>query len=242
MSECLHCRHELTGLHEVCPECGAEWPGVDPGGDVAGPGSGRRPDVPIARFTNVAEAGYFHCELEGRLSNEVRLTTENQFDAASASWWTRFVLSVPADDAERARTLLKQLLDESEPDQSFDSSDWAVGAPPAADPELPLAASRIHWTPILLTLTAGTFVVWAAKQVHRQLREPARGQARQVHLWDQLGRDGGRWVQSIPGGAGRRELSIDPAGRQATLREDRDGDGVFEQSTRLTLNHTPGGR
>jgi hypothetical protein len=97
------------------------------------------------------------------------------------------------------------------------------------------AESRIHWTPIILTLTAGTFVVWAAKEVHRHIREPAGRQAKQMDIWDQLSQEGRPWVQDLDGGRRRRELLIDRAGQIATLREDTDGDGVFDRKSRISL-------
>ncbi|MGD9856816.1 MAG: hypothetical protein AB7U20_17855 [Planctomycetaceae bacterium] len=220
-----------------CPRCGSDFTGAAPSIDRADArGAGIQQLVPIARFVNVAEAGYFHCELEGHLACEVRLTTENHFDAAHASWGSNYVLSVPAGEAEQATGLLKRIVDETSSSEFVEYGDTRVVLAGMADHELPFAESRIHWTPIVLTLTAGTFVIWAAKQVHRHLQQPAGGQARQVQQWEQLGRDSSPWVQQLQDGPGRRELIFDQTGRLATLREDRDGDGIFERNARISLS------
>jgi hypothetical protein len=189
--------------------------------------------VPIARFASIAEAGYFHSELEGRLGCEIRLLAQNDFDAPSASWSNCFVLTAPARDAEPARELLKQIVVET--DQPEVPVEQDVPLPPLEfrPAEQSAPESRIHWAPIVLTLTAGTFVIWAARQAPRQGREPARGKADQVDVWKHLSGDGVPWVQQLMNGRGKRELLIDPDGEGASLREDRDGDGVFEHSSRL---------
>jgi len=239
MSDCPHCRHPLRESLNECPECGFTAAPVEQGFSKGK--SPHQPFVPVAKFANVAEAGYFHCELEGHLEREVRLTTQNHFDAPSASWWSNYVLSVPATEAERAAAFLQQLVAETDQAEFIGYGDEPVTPAGHADNELPMSESRIHWTPIILTLTAGTFVIWAAKQVHRHVvREPAGRGANQVDIWDQLSRDGSPWVQHADDGHGRRELLIDRANKVATLREDTDGDGTIDRQSRISL--TPAGQ
>lgn len=237
MRDCPHCRHPLPESLNECPECGVAV-ALEDEGFAAAPSS--HPSfVPVARFANVAEAGYFHAELEGHLQCDVRLTTQNHFDATSASWWSNYVLSVPAAHAERAAAFLKQLVaetDQADFGDDRDDRDEPITSPVRDEGEMPVSESRIHWTPIILTLTAGTFVIWAAKQVHRQVvRDPAGRGANQVDIWDHLSRDSSPWVQHPEGGRGHRELLIDRINNIATLREDTDGDGLIDRQSRISL-------
>ncbi len=254
MIVCPHCRHDFASSLDECPHCGMErQPHADASVSVA-KGPSRQPHVPIARFVNVAEAGYFHCELEGRMPCEVRLVTQNHFDAPSASWSTNYVLSVPETDAVRATEILKQIVADTDPSGFIEFGDEPGSPPDFSTDELPVDdesvdgfpvrdlpadgvpahASRIHWAPIILTLTAGTFVVWAAKQVQRQVRNRG-GEPNQVDIWEQLGGEGRPWIQKLDDGRGQRELQIDPTRKFATLREDADGDGVYERRSRISL-------
>jgi hypothetical protein len=189
--------------------------------------------VPIARFASIAEAGYFHCELEGRLGCEIRLTAQNDFDAPSATWASCFVLTAPTRDADQARELLKHIIAETDQPELFDQQEAGLPALEIRREVLSAPESRIHWAPIVLTLTAGTFVIWAARQVPHLGREPARAKADQVDVWQHLSENGVPWVQHLRNGRGKRELLFEPDGQSANLREDRDGDGNFEQNTRL---------
>ncbi len=94
----------------------------------------------------------------------------------------------------------------------------------------------IPWVPIVVTLAAGSFAFWGVKT----LWQPARPQAaapvkapRDV-LWDVMrGPQGRKWVQHDPDGRRVRELEIEPAGTEAILREDADGDHFFERTQRI---------
>ncbi len=246
MQSCPHCRHEATNGEKQCPHCGMDLltssdddrlstVHSDASVDAAS-SSDKSPHEPIARFANIAEAGYFHSELEGRLNCEVRLNTQDHFDAPSASWWSDYVLTVPATDASEAVVVLKQLVTETDQAEFLDfgtnpSTHQAISPDDESTPQ-----SRIHWTPIVLTLAAGTLVVWATKQAQLQVRGPAGREANRVSLWDTMRESEQPWVQRLDEGRRRRELSVDPDRNVATLREDTDGDGIFDRVSRLPLN------
>ncbi|MEZ6052097.1 MAG: zinc ribbon domain-containing protein [Planctomycetaceae bacterium] len=216
MPNCSHCRHELTTSDQLCPHCGETVP------------TSPNAEEPIARFTNIAEAGYFHSELEGHLDCEVHLKTQDHFDAPSASWWTDYILTVSATDAERATAVLRQLVSDTDNSEFHDfgiesTADRAV-LPDVTQPQ----DSRIHWTPIVLTLAAGTFVVWATNQVQFGLRGQADRDANGISLWDTMSTNEEPWVQRLPGGR-RREISVSPDQDIAILREDTDGDGILDR-------------
>lgn len=187
----------------------------------------------IARFANAAEAGYFANELEYVLGFEPRLDCRDDFDAIHHYWRSGFVLSVPEPLADRARTALRQALDsESEERPAQD------GVPAAAVPVLfprrfvdqhaaRSNGSAIKWGPLFLTLAAGSLVIWHGKKppLHRAPAQPDR--AERIPLREVPGLHDAGWVQDR--GGVRRELIFAAPGADGTLREDRDGDGVYER-------------
>ena len=75
--------------------------------------------------------------------------------------------------------------------------------------------------------TAGSLVIWHGKKLPVQ-RAPAKPEkAERIPLRDVPGLHDGGWVQERNGV--RRELIFSAPGQDGTLREDRDGDGVFER-------------
>jgi hypothetical protein len=193
----------------------------------------------VARFGNAAEAGYFANELEFAIGCEPRLVQRDDFDAAHHFWRTSYVLSVPEQLAELAATQLRRILD-GEPGEAAALTSRELPRqdrrrefgyePTSADAGTP---SGINWVPIVLTLAAGSLVLWAGKKQHAPRRPAAPDDAQRVDIWDALDRDQLPWVQrSNEGNGGVRELVVDAASGQALLREDRDGDGVFESETR----------
>lgn len=241
MRQCPHCQHESISTEEQCPHCGTDFVVAQAKGSSL-PGREKpslnetTPYEPIARFANIAEAGYFHSELEGHLDCDVRLNTQDHFDAPSASWWSDYVLTVPAVNAETAVAELKQLVAETDQAEFLDIGSETRQQQVTRDHDELAPASRIHWTPIVLTLAAGTFVVWATKQAQVQFRAADDRQANRVSLWDLMGESDQPWVQRLEHNGGRREISVDPDENVATLREDTDGDGIVDRISHLPLN------
>lgn len=241
MRECSHCLHESLNTEEQCPHCGADFPvgSKEPCADSMPETASlaeTTPFEPIARFANIAEAGYFHSELEGRLECDVRLNTQDHFDAPSASWWSDYVLTVPAANTQTAVAALKDLVAETDQSEFLDLGTEPPAQRMAMSDEEFAPSSRIHWTPIVLTLAAGTFVFWAAKQAQLQFRGAGDRKAHGVSLWDMMSESDQPWVQRSENGGGRREISIDPNTNMATLREDTDGDGVVDRVSQLPLS------
>jgi hypothetical protein len=189
----------------------------------------------VARFGNAAEAGYFADELHHVLGCEPRIDVRDDFDAVHACWHTRYLLSVPAALAEHAHAQLHQMLDgEWEQLESAGRSTLAGHNPfgiAAGDQRAPGATgpSVVNWVPIMLTLAAGSFVIWAGnKKAHPPRRPPAPRDGQRFDLIDVLSSDSAPWVQHLNRG-GVRELVIDGVTGAAQVREDVDGDGVFER-------------
>ncbi len=192
----------------------------------------------VARFGNAAEAGYFANELEYAIGCEPRLEHRDDFDAIQHFWRTSYVLSVPARRGDYARDQLRRILDGAPLESVAESrpADRSAGdraTRPRFDERAvdDAVASGINWVPLVLTLAAGSLVLWAGKKVHLPRRPAAPDDALRVDVWDVLGRDRTPWVQQRDGDGGVRELLIDAATGRALLREDADGDGVFERET-----------
>ena len=200
----------------------------------------------IARFLNAAEAGYFAHELKLLRNIPVKLQAEDDFDAVSGHWSTRFVLSVPGPWAERAALTLQELVRQTEAEDSL--PELAASAlereafleadsrpfDPFAEGPLFSPQNQVNWVPIVVTLAAGSMAIWGIKKLWepaRPLPAAAPAKAPRDVLWDVVTTPAGRkWVQSDPAGRPVRDLEINPAGTEATLREDSDGDHVFDRT------------
>ena len=103
MPRCAHCGGLISGRPENCPVCLAPladraaglWPVPGERDDFHVPHQFDEPAVTIARFNNVAEAGFFAHELMHHESLPVQLSVDESFDAIGGYWKTRFLLSVP---------------------------------------------------------------------------------------------------------------------------------------------------
>lgn len=237
MQRCATCGWP-AGLDETCPRCrsATETPQAVSTCSIGTADAADEAWEVVARFGNAAEAGYFANELEYAIGCEPRLEHCDDFDPISHFWRTSYVLSVPGQRGELARTQLRRILDGEaiEPVHEADGRSPGGGALRSSVDSQVLAeagASGINWVPIVLTLAAGSLVLWAGKKAHFPRRPAAPDEALRIDVWDVLGRDQAPWIQQPDGDRGVRELRIDAATGRAVLREDADGDGVFERET-----------
>lgn len=205
----IRARDDSAALAEREPETLAEW-------------------VTIARFSNAAEAGYFAHELLPLLDCEPRIEYQDDFDAVGGAWRTRYLLTVPVHLAEHGRRQLGVMLDGSwEQDPARPDSDDPFSVTETAVERTPHGSnSRINWVPIMLTLAAGSAVLWAGRKAPFVRRHAAPGEAGQRDLFEFLADGAQPWVQQ-QGNGGRRELRINRG--TATIFEDTDGDGRFDR-------------
>lgn len=202
----------------------------------------------IARFLNAAEAGYFAHELKLLKNIPVTLQAEEKLDDLSGHLTTGFVLSVPQVWAEPAARTLTELVHRTESDEELPAPEYEdedfgpapVGRSQAFDPfarEDDFAMGpAIPWVPIVVTLAAGSIAFWSVKTFWQPARpQPAAPvKAPGDVLWDVMRTPQGRkWVQYDPNSQAVRELEIERAGTEAILREDADGDHVFERTQRI---------
>jgi hypothetical protein len=222
MSYCPHCGQPHLLSSQLCPGCPpdhehdlADEETTDPASDD---GESR---VAIARFQNGAEAGYFADELTREIQIEAEVVARERFDAVHAAWSVDYLLLVNQPNAERAARLLGDLVEATggETDEELASD--------AAAEDLP---GRI-WVPLILTLAAGSIACFGIEHLDQRARPPAlvaRDPRDPPELWEILSAARGTWVQKAEGRRGVRELTVDPQTRSVRLREDRDGDGGFD--------------
>lgn len=202
--------------------------------------------TPIARFLNAAEAGYFAHELKLSRNLPVTVQAEEDFDAVSGHWSTRFVLAVPTASAEVSARALQELVRQTEieeyssdfPAPAFDSDGLHSANSPPFDPfrsEEPFDYPQpLNWVPIVVTLAAGSLAFWGVKKLWEPARPKAAAPANAPRdvLWDMMRTPHGRqWVQNDAQGKQIRVLEFH--GNEAILREDSDGDQIFEHTWRL---------
>ena len=248
MPRCPQCG-QLVSIHDrCCSACGdgdssaAEHARGDAGVSRDADGGHLIPDddidarndmagrVPIARFTNAAEAGYFSDEVARSADIEVVVLAREQFDGLQGIGSTDFLLLVSESEAQRAADCLRQLVAGTDDPE-------ACGAAGPASPDLePIAACassgenvNVAWVPLLLTLAAGSIAYWGVQRFD-QRRQPAvdRGRREPLELWRALGTN--PWVQKLGDGPGMRRLQVSPDLQSISIHEDRDGDGRFERS------------
>lgn len=219
-------------------------------------------DVAIARFGNAAEAGFFAHELSLRTDALVDVRLEEHFDAVVGFWSTRFVLCVPADNADELAAELQDLVQRSEHEELFHSRPPATASAsnlrgmlsqrsgsdlphdPHADhgarwslEDEPRSVGGVPWGPIVLSLAAGSIIFWGLRTLHflqPKKNQQAAAEAVPADLWEQVTR--GRepvWVQQDQNGRTIRRLIFNEDRSTAVIEEDTNGDGRFDTNTRL---------
>lgn len=204
-----------------CPNCGRPQNRDD---DIC-PADGTR--VPIARFQNGAEAGFFADELTRQTGIEAEVLAREKFDGLHAAWSIDYLLLVDRPESERAARALAALVEATGDEAGEEESDKAHS-------ELPSGV----WMPLILTLAAGSIACFGIERVDHRPRPPALvvGDGRRPpELWQLMGAARGQWVQQLDGGPGTRQLILDANSGTAVLREDGDGDGRFEREQRFSL-------
>ena len=208
MIRCAHCQSVIEATEEgpppLCPNCG-----LDPA-----PNDGESDWVSIARFTGIAEVGYFADRLEME-KIDCRVEDRDDFDAISGHWDKTFVLRVPTPQSERALRAVRAELADS-PD-----ANEVVNRIPAVDDE-----SRTVWMPVMLMLMAGGLLYLAGR---------ARGPAAAVErpnrdaptLWRALSE--GDEVFRSGHERDERTLRYDKRRGVFWLEEDTDGDGRIDR-------------
>jgi len=212
----------------VCPHCGEECPRDE--GDVRLSESSL---VPIARFTNLAELGYFE-ELLAAHHVEMAVREVDEFSAMHGQWIRRYILSVHSEDAEQATELMQNQLgaDDRISDGVASSANgygshqeqWDSGFDhdySRDDGDLPLDPGKL-WVPVALAVLGGGLAIWALTANPSEEMPPSQ------MLWNAL-RESPQPMESFSPNGEMRRLQYDQQKGRFTLEEDNDGDGRVDR-------------
>jgi hypothetical protein len=253
MRECPHCGRRASALDRFCSTCSTPLAAEQDHRELPDDASEASFDfddaslAPIARFLNAAEAGYFAHELRLRERVPVFMTAEESFDAVAGYWTTRFLLCVPQESAPRTAEVLQQLVNESESDdvasapraQAGHDAWHAAAEPVLSGPSPTLGEAReplgVGWVPLVLTLAAGSAAFWGVRPDAPPRPPAAPAKRQEVDQWNRLPVPMRPWTFRHENGRGQRQFFLETARRRATVREDADGDGIFESEQQHEL-------
>lgn len=250
MQRCPFCRTRLEYHPDSCPECLRSLRPEDvrvaesrPEGMIGE----KEPVRTIARFANAAEAGFFAHVLLSMEDIPAEIRTEDDYDGIAGYWSTRFLLDVPARLAKEAGEILQQVIDRSERE---DFVGTPAGRLAESDSNL-MTASRystvevlddsaaesrpgLRWTPIVLTIAAGSLAFFGLRTMQQQAGKAQRNipVGKQDELWQQMGQPMQPWTQQLPGNR-RRELRFNADRTRAVLREYQGDQKISESEFRI---------
>lgn len=239
MKRCPHCGSEFDGYPGqkqrgslpdvlICPHCGQECPR-----DEDDAGLAESSLVPIARFTNLAELGYFE-EMLADHRIEMAVREVDEFNAIQGQWIRRYILSVAPEDAGPATELMQEQLGADdrrteamdatavESGTSYDHWDRGFDRDRHRDDDFALDPAKL-WVPVALVVLGGGLAIWALTA------DPTEDVPAGKMLWDALSESSAP-LQSQPGPEGEsRRLQFDPQTGNFILDEDTDGDRRFDR-------------
>ncbi len=218
MAVCLECLREVElspakgGFR--CPHCGARDVLVDEPGHW----------VSVARFTSVAEAGYFADRLTAE-QIDCQVQECGDFNAVHGFWERAFVLRVPAESGTRAAQMVEMEIAREEGIGGAEAAPRyrrsREGAPSLVAPVVLFALGLSA----LAGAIAYTAMPWALKWVaSRQPVAPTSDSA----LWQALVEAEGPLVEASAPGKKRRALWHDRNSGRIILDEDSNGDGRID--------------
>jgi len=198
--------------------------------------------VIIAQFAHAAEAGFFADELATNGNMETVVELEDHFDAISGTSVIKYQLKVAEENSKQAAELLHKLIEQN-PLEEYDEYLDSENANFTDDDNETKTQEENHESslmPVVLVLSVGLLLFWTFKNQLENVFNPAEpaSDASLVgeDFWREAETTSEPWVQQTESGSGSRQLWIHSDKRQIILREDKDGDGQFENSSRFDLN------
>ena len=192
---------------EVCTRCGADLSDLQKALGW----------IPIARVSNLAEAGYLVDFLTDRnIASEI--TEENEFNAAAGAWYSSFVLRVAEEDADPARSSLASG-EHGEEEGALDEQWQQVGTGGLVNS----STQFLKWALLLLVIAGFVTMIVNDNQQPVQPGQPA--DAKSFHEF--LAQHPGPWVFENESGV-RSQLYFNAFRNYLIIKQDLDGDGTLE--------------
>jgi len=168
---------------------------------------------PIARLTNLADAGFFEQVLD-EADVPVRIDMRDDFNALAGHWQPIYVIQVPKESASQAIELVQGRLQE---DSDSIDVDQAIGGEAPAASE---SGGWPLWRPFALMLVAAGLVYFA---VRAQLPRAGRAAPRERDpVWDVLAESAEELSSK------HRVVRYDPDDDVLIVIDDLDGDGHMD--------------
>ena len=198
---------ETDQLPQVCTRCGAALSDLQKVLDW----------IPIARASNLAEAGYLVEFLtERKIVSDI--TEENEFNAAAGAWYSSFVLRVAEGDADSARNFLAS--GEYADEEGVLEEQWQqVGTGGLVNS----STQFLKWALLLLVIAGFAAVIVNDNQQPAQPGQPADAQSFQEFLAQQPG----PWIFENESGV-QSQLYFNAFQNCLIIKQDLDGDGTLE--------------
>ena len=198
---------ETDQLPQVCPGCGADLSEAEKFLDW----------VPIARVSNLAEAGFLVDLLIDR-EIESDVTEENEFNAAAGAWYSSFVLRVAQENADPARSFLTA--GENGEEEGVLDEQWQQVSTGGL---VNSSTQFLKWALLLLVIAGVATVILNDDQKPAQPRQPAAAQS----FYEFLAQQPGPWIFENESGV-RSQLYFNAFQNRLTIKQDLDGDGTLE--------------
>ena len=198
---------ETDQLPQVCTRCGADLSDLQKNLDW----------IPIARASNLAEAGYL-VEFLTERKIESDITEENEFNAAAGAWYSSFVLRVAEEDADSARGFLAS--GEYADEEGVLEEQWQqVGTGGLVNS----STQFLKWALLLLVIAGFATVIVNDNQQPVQPGQPADAQS----FHEFLAQQPGPWIFENESGV-QSQLYFNAFQNCLIIKQDLDGDGTLE--------------
>lgn len=205
--ECSLVLAETDQLPQVCTRCGADLSDLQKFLDW----------VPIARASNLAEAGYLVDFLADR-KIESNMAEENEFNAAAGAWYSSFVVRVSQADADPARSFLTA--DEYSGEEGVLDEQWQqVGSGGLVDS----STQFLKWALLLLLIAGGVAMFRNGEQQPAPPGQPSDARS----FYEFLAEQPGPWILENESGV-QSHLYFNAFQNCLIIKQDLDGDGTLE--------------
>jgi hypothetical protein len=180
--------------------------------------------TPVARVTNLAEAGFLANDLSTH-GIATRIFDAENFSAVAGGWSAAYLIQVPTADANQAATHIREHLASEPADDPFQYDG-------DAEHEINEPVDPVFWRPVALMVIAGVASFILGQQVagDRAAAQPAGPRNSLPASIDSIGRS---FLTEPVAGGPRHRLSYHHQHNCWYLETDADGDGRYESFQRF---------